>query len=173
MIPNQKLLSLCIVTLFFSVTISGCLEQDGDNKITENDVIVNPQVMIAGEFQSLVITAKRDISVFIPHMVIDPVSNYVQNGTIIDMRTGETKQLTILAPPRIDTAYIFLSKYGTEVWPIRYPSESWHDWVGRGGTNGESLAISRVDPGEGASLFTINLTKETVLKIRYEMKEVL
>jgi len=160
MIPNQKLLSLCIVALFFSVTISGCLEQDGDNKITENDVIVNPQVMIAGEFQSLVITAKRDISVFIPHMVIDPVSNYVQNGTIIDMRTGETKQLTILAPPRIDTAYIFLSKYGTEVWPIRYPSESWHEWVGRGGTNGESLAISRVDPDEGASLFTINLTKE-------------
>ena len=93
-------------------------------------------------------------------MIIDSVSNYVQNGTVLDMKIGETEQVTVLAPPRIDTAFIFLSKYGTEIWPIRNPSESWNDWVERGGMNGESLAVSRVEPEEGASLYTLNSTKE-------------
>ena len=119
------------------------------------------------------ISAKRDVSVFIPHMVVDPASNYLQNGTILDMRTGETIQLTILAPPRIDTAFIFLSKYGTEVWPIRDPSESWNDWVERGGINQESLAVSRVEPEEYASFYTLNSTEEKAGKsvpIRIDLK---
>ena len=126
--PMHKLLNICIVALFLSVSFAGCLENEQDSSISPNDVVVNPNIMMGGEFQPLVITAKRDISVFIPHMVIDPMSNYVQNGTILDIKTGETEQLTILAPPRIDTAFIFLSKYGTEIWPIRNPSESWNDW---------------------------------------------
>jgi hypothetical protein len=70
------------------------------------------------------------------------------------------RKLSTLAPPRIDTAFIFLSKYGTEIWPIRNPSESWNDWVERGGMNSESLAVSRVEPEEGASLYTLNSTNE-------------
>ena len=105
------MLNLCVVALFLAVSFAGCLENDEEEIISPNDVVVNPITLVAGEFQPLVISAKRDVSVFIPHMVVDPASNYLQNGTILDMRTGETKQLTILAPPRIDTAFIFLSKY--------------------------------------------------------------
>ena len=114
--------------------MAGCLEDNDVESISVNDIVVNPISMVGGEFQPFVISAKRDISVFIPHMVIDPASNYVQNGTIVDMKTGETKQLTILAPPRIDSAFIFLSKYGTDIWPVRNPSESWEQWVNRNGT---------------------------------------
>ena len=131
-LPKNKLLNICVVTLFFAVSFAGCVENNEEDAISPNDVVVNPVTLVAGEFQPLIISVKRDVSVFVPHMVVDPVSNYLQNGTILDMRTGETKQLTILAPPRIDTAFIFLSKYGTEIWPIRNPSESWNDWVERG-----------------------------------------
>ena len=140
--------------------MAGCLEDNDVESISVNDIVVNPISMVGGEFQPFVISAKRDISVFIPHMVIDPVSNYVQNGTIVDMKTGETKQLTVLAPPRIDSAFIFLSKYGTDIWPIRNPSESWEQWVNRNGMNNENLAVERIEPNEGSSLYSLNLTKE-------------
>ena len=152
---NNKLLNICVVTLFLAVSFAGCLENDKDNAVSSNDVVVNPVTLIGGEFQPLVITAKRDISVFIPHMVVDPVSNYLQNGPILDIRGGETKQLTVLAPPRIDSAFIFLSKYGTEIWPIRNPSESWNDWVERDGMGSQSLTISRTAPEEYLSLIHI------------------
>ena len=156
----HKLLNICVVALFLAVSFAGCLENNEENNISPNDIVVNPNVMIGGEFQPLVLSAKNDISVFIPHMVIDPISNYVQNGTILDMKTGETKQIIALAPPRIDSAFVFLSDYGTNLWPIRNPGESWEQWVDRKGMNEESIAIVRTEPLEGSSLYSLNATKE-------------
>ena len=168
----NKMLNISVVALFLSVSFAGCLENNEDEPISSDDVIVNPSILIGGEFQTLVISVKRDVAVFIPHMVVDPSSNYVQNGTVLDMQTGETKQLTILAPPRIDTAFVFLSKYGTEIWPIRNPSESWNSWVERGGINGGSLSVARIAPDEGASLYTLNSTNEiarSVVPVRLDV----
>ncbi len=156
----RRLGTVALAFLFLMPAIAGCLEDDNVEPISKNDIVVNPITMVGGEFQPFVISAKRDVSVFIPHMVIDPVSNYVQNGTIIDMKTGETKQLTVLAPPRIDSAFIFLSKYGTDIWPIRNPSESWEQWVNRNGMSNENLAVERTEPNEGSSLYSLNLTKQ-------------
>ena len=156
----RRLGTIALAFLFLMPAMAGCLEDNDVEPISVNDIVVNPISMVGGEFQPFVISAKRDISVFIPHMVIDPVSNYVQNGTIVDMKTGETKQLTVLAPPRIDSAFIFLSKYGTDIWPIRNPSESWEQWVNRNGMNNENLAVERIEPNEGSSLYSLNLTKE-------------
>ena len=164
-LSKNKMLNVSVIALFLAVSFAGCLENNEDEPISSDDAIINPNVLVGGEFQALVITVKRDVSVFIPHMVVDPSSNYVQNGTILDMRTGETEQLTILAPPRIDTAFVFLSKYGTEIWPIRNPSESWNDWVERGGINGGSLSVTRIAPSEGASLYTLNSTNEVASSI--------
>lgn len=156
----RRLGTVALAFLFLMPAIAGCLEDDNVEPISKNDIVVNPITMVGGEFQPFVISAKRDVSVFIPHMVIDPVSNYVQNGTIIDIKTGETKQLTVLAPPRIDSAFIFLSKYGTDIWPIRNPSESWEQWVNRNGMSNENLAVERTEPNEGSSLYSLNLTKQ-------------
>ena len=156
----RRLGTVALAFLFLMPAIAGCLEDNDVEPMSVNDIVVNPITMVGGEFQPFVISAKRDISVFIPHMVIDPASNYVQNGTIVDMKTGETKQLTILAPPRIDSAFIFLSKYGTDIWPVRNPSESWEQWVNRNGMSNENLAVERIEPNEGSSLYSLNLTKQ-------------
>ena len=138
----MRLGAIALVFLFLMPGIAGCLEDEKSDSLSMNDIVISPETMTAGEFQPLVITAKKDISVFIPNLVIDPLSNYVQNGTVLDMKTGETTQLISLAPPRIDSAFVFLAKYGTEIWPIRNPSESWNDWVERDGMNSESMAVS-------------------------------
>ena len=165
--------SVTIVFLFLMPALAGCLEDEGTDGISVNDITVNPGAMIAGEFQPLVITAKKDLSVFIPNLVIDPVSNYVQNGTVLDMRIGETQQLISLAPPRIDSTFVFLSGYGTVNWPIRNSNESWNQWVNRNGMKEDGMAVTRVAPSEGTSLDSLNLTTNkgaTVVPIRISVE---
>ena len=161
--------SVAIAFLFLMPALAGCLENEGTDRISADDIAVNPGTMVAGEFQPLVITAKKDLSVFIPNLVIDPVSNYVQNGTVLDMRIGETQQLISLAPPRIDSTFVFLSGYGTVNWPIRNSNESWNQWVNRNGMKEDGMAVTRIAPSEGTSLDSLNLTKNkgaTVVPIR-------
>ena len=161
--------SVAIAFLFLMPALAGCLENEGTSGISADDITVNPGTMIAGEFQPLVITAKKDLSVFIPNLVIDPMSNYVQNGTVLDMRIGETLQLISLAPPRIDSTFVFLSGYGTVNWPIRNSNESWDQWVNRNGMKEDGMAVTRVAPSEGTSLDSLNLTTNkgaTVVPIR-------
>jgi len=165
--------SVAIAFLFLMPALAGCLENEGTGGISVNDITVNPGTMIAGEFQPLVITAKKDLSVFIPNLVIDPVSNYVQNGTVLDMRIGETQQLISLAPPRIDSTFVFLSGYGTVNWPIRNSNESWDQWVNRNGMKEGGMAVTRVAPSEGTSLDSLNLTTNkgaTVVPIRISVE---
>ena len=156
----KRLGAITLAFLFLMPTIAGCLEDEKSDSLSMNDIVISPETMTAGEFQPLVITAKKDISVFIPNLVIDPLSNYVQNGTVLDMKTGETTQLISLAPPRIDSAFVFLAKYGTEIWPIRNSNESWEQWVNRNGMKEEGMYVSRIEPTEGSSLYTLNSTKE-------------
>ena len=161
--------SVAIAFLFLMPALAGCLENEGTDRISADDIAVNPGTMVAGEFQPLVITAKKDLSVFIPNLVIDPASNYVQNGTVLDMRIGETQQLISLAPPRIDSTFVFLSGYGTVNWPIRNSNESWDQWVNRNGMKEDGMAVTRVAPSEGTSLDSLNLTTNkgaTVVPIR-------
>ena len=165
--------SVAIAFLFLMPALAGCLENEGTSGISADDITVNPGTMIAGEFQPLVITAKKDLSVFIPNLVIDPVSNYVQNGTVLDMRIGETQQLISLAPPRIDSTFVFLSGYGTINWPIRNSNESWDQWVNRNGMKEDGMAVTRVAPSEGTSLDSLNLTANkgaTVVPIRISVE---
>ena len=165
--------SVAIAFLFLMPALAGCLENEGTSGISADDITVNPGTMIAGEFQPLVITAKKDLSVFIPNLVIDPVSNYVQNGTVLDMRIGETKQLISLAPPRIDSTFVFLSGYGTVNWPIRNSNESWDQWVNRNGMKEDGMAVTRVVPSEGTSLDSLNLTTNKgapVIPVRISVK---
>ena len=106
----ERLKITTLAFLFLLPSLAGCLGNENEEKITIDDVIISPEIMIAGEFQPLVITAKKDISVFIPNLVIDPISNYVQNGTVLDIEKGETTQIMSLAPPRINSAFVFLSE---------------------------------------------------------------
>ena len=64
--------SVIVALLFLMPALAGCLENDSRTKgIVADDIDVNPETMIAGESQPMVITAKNDVSVFIPNLVID------------------------------------------------------------------------------------------------------
>ena len=86
----KRLGAIALAFLFLMPAIAGCLEDEKPDSLSMSDIVISPEIMTAGEFQPLVITAKKDMSVFIPNLVIDPLSNYVQNGTVLDMKTGET-----------------------------------------------------------------------------------
>jgi hypothetical protein len=74
------------------------------------------------------VTADADLSAFVPYLILNPESGFVQNSTVVDLRAGESVLLTVLAPPRTDTAIVLLGDYGRENWPIRSIDESWWTW---------------------------------------------
>ena len=99
--------ALFLVLVMFSAAFSGCFgetEQVGIN--SEKDVVITPQTLSGGVFQGVTITAKADLSAYIPYLILNEENGFVQNSTVVDLKSGESIQLNILAPPRTDTAVI-------------------------------------------------------------------
>ena len=118
--------------LFLLPALAGCLDSEEIQPLSAGDLTVAPQVLTGGEFQPLVLTAGQPMAVYVPYLLLDPATGYIQNSTVIDLALGETVQLQMLAPPRIDSAYLFISESGRQYWPARDPGESWEMWVARG-----------------------------------------
>ena len=130
--------SLLLVLLLVFPTFSGCLGGEIFSGAFEStDLIVGPTVLVGGEIQNVEFSVERDLSAFIPHLIVDDVG-LVQNGTVLDLKKGESQNLNILAPPRIDKAYFFIGEWGRTNWPIRDSSESWSQWVSRDGVKDSS-----------------------------------
>ena len=69
----------------------------------------------------------------------------MQNSTVVDIKAGKSVQLTVLSPPRTDTAVVLIGEYGREDWPIRDLTESWKVWYARDGfERDDNQGISRV-----------------------------
>ena len=111
--------------------LSGCFGEDGENQISENSIKITPQILTGGVFQEVTFSAEMDVSVFIPYLINNKENGFVQNSTVIDLRGGESVQLSVLAPPRTDTAVILIGEFGREYWPIRNVDESWRTWYQR------------------------------------------
>ena len=126
MLGRSSSRAVLLVLLMFSAAFSGCFgetEQSGIN--SDKDVVVTPQTLSGGVFQPMTITAKVDLSVFVPYLILNEDNGFVQNSTIIDLKSEQSVQLNVLAPPRTDTAVVLLGEYGRDVWPIRNIDESW------------------------------------------------
>tara|TARA_B100000212_G_scaffold162258_1_gene122011 strand:- start:326 stop:2059 length:1734 start_codon:yes stop_codon:yes gene_type:complete len=136
--------------------LSGCFgEGDNDASIGQGDVTITPEVLIGGVFQGLTISADRDLSAFVPYLILNEDTGFVQNSTIVDLKAGESVLLTVLAPPRTDTAVVLLGDYQRENWPIRNLNESWKTWLERGGFDGRNAqGITSID-GLNGSLNTV------------------
>ena len=50
--------------------------------------------------------------------MLNPENGFVQNSTVVDVKAGKSVQLTVLAPPRTDTAVVLIGEYGRENWPL-------------------------------------------------------
>ena len=145
-----------LVCIMMLAPLSGCFgEGDGDGPIRQSDVTVTPEVLIGGVFQGVTISADRALSAFVPYLILNEDTGFVQNSTVVNLKAGESVLLTVLAPPRTDTAVVLLGDYQRENWPIRHLNESWKTWLERGGFDDKnSQGISVVD-GINGSLTTV------------------
>ena len=145
-----------LVCIMMLAPLSGCFgEGDDDGPIRQSDVVVTPEVLIGGVFQGVTISADRALSAFVPYLILNEDTGFVQNSTVVALKAGESVLLTVLAPPRTDTAVVLLGDYQRENWPIRHLNESWKTWLERGGFDGKNAqGITSLD-GLNGSLNTV------------------
>ena len=118
-----------------SAPLSGCFGEE-DSAPASSDLSVNPDVMVAGSFQLVSLSADERMSVYVPYLVKDPETGFVQNATVVDIGRGDTVLLEMLAPPRTGGVFLLVGEYGRGHWPVRAQDESWGTWLSRGGNSG-------------------------------------
>ena len=107
MVSSRVAHALVLVLLMCSAPLSGCFApEDGAALPAEDDLEIRPSTWIGGEFQTVAFTADEALSLYVPYLLRDPATNFVQNSTIVDLNEGETVELTLLAPPRTSTAVV-------------------------------------------------------------------
>jgi len=148
--------ALFLVLLMCLAPLSGCFgENDNSGLVRPDDVTITPVTMIGGIFQGLTLSVEQDMSAFIPYLIKNQDTGFIQNSTVLDMRAGDSVLLSVLAPPRTDTAVILLGEYGREDWPIRSIDESWKTWFDRSGfESGDARGVMRV-AGVNGTLDTV------------------
>ena len=148
--------ALFLVLLMCLAPLSGCFgENDNAGLVRPDDVTITPITMIGGIFQGLTLSVEQDMSAFIPYLIKNQETGFIQNSTVLDMRAGDSVLLSVLAPPRTDTAVILLGEYGREDWPIRSIDESWKTWFDRSGfESGDARGVMRV-AGVNGTLDTV------------------
>ncbi|MFL2882088.1 MAG: M28 family metallopeptidase [Candidatus Poseidoniaceae archaeon] len=154
---------MLLVLLMFSAAFSGCFGENESTKVSSSeDVVVTPEILVGGVFQGLTIAAEKDLSAFIPYLIMNKDTGFVQNSTVVDLSAGESVLLSVLAPPRADMAVILLGEYGRDSWPVRSVDESWKTWYERGGDKlDNNPGITRV-VGLNNSIDTITQTNSSV-----------
>ena len=154
--------ALFLVLVMFSAAFSGCFGETNEDGIdSKRDVVITPQTLSGGVFQGVTITAKADLSAYIPYLILNEDNGFVQNSTVIDLKSGESVQLSVLAPPRTDTAVVLLGEYGRDIWPVRSIDESWRTWLDRRGYDvKDGPSVIRVD-GINGSLNTVENSNQS------------
>jgi len=133
-----------MVFVVLAAPLSGCLGGSNSN-LTSDDLEIAPGTLVAGVFQDVELEASRGMSVFVPYLVRDPVTGFVQNSTVVDIGSGSSVTINMLAPPRASLLVMLVGEEGRENWPVRDANESWSSWLDRGGSEGEGgFGLSRV-----------------------------
>ena len=121
--------AVLMVAVMCLAPLSGCFGEEGGNSPPKaSDLQVAPANLPGGEWVSIELTADKDLSVFIPYFIQDPGSLRAQNGTVLDMREGDSVSMKALFPPRNPDVMFLIGEYGRENWPIRSADESWMSW---------------------------------------------
>jgi hypothetical protein len=150
-----------MIMLMLLSSVSGCFWRGGDTAGPE-DLTLSAEGISAGFFQDVGFEAKTSMSVFIPYLIIDPSTLFVQNSTVLDLSRGERLSVSILAPPRTETMLFMIGESGRQNWPIRNQEESWVSWLSRSGERGEAgNGIIRVAHGLNSTYDSVNHSSET------------
>ena len=114
-----------LVCIMMLAPLAGCFgEGDNDRQIGLGDVAITPEVLIGGVFQGLTISADRALSAFVPYLILNEDTGFVQNSTVVDLKAGENALLTVLAPPRTDTCLLYTSPSPRDGLLSRMPSSA-------------------------------------------------
>ena len=135
--------AVLMVFVMLSAPLSGCLGSS-DSELTSDDLEISPGTLVSGVFQDVTLEAGQRMSVFVPYLVRDPITGFVQNTTVVDIDKGASFTLGLLAPPRTSLVVMLVGEQGRANWPVRATNESWGSWLERGGQDGGGgLAVSR------------------------------
>ena len=137
--------ALLMVFLVLAAPLSGCFG-NSDSSLTAEDLVIEPGSLVSGIFQDVTLEAGQSMSVFVPYLVRDPMTGFVQNSTVVDIGKGESLTLEFLAPPRVSLIVLLVGGEGRSNWPVRDANESWGSWLERGGPDATGgAAVSRVN----------------------------
>ena len=163
MLGRSSSRAVLLVLLMFSAAFSGCFGENESTKVSSSeDVVITPEILVGGVFQGVTIAAQKDLSAFIPYLIMNKDTGFVQNSTVVDLSAGESVLLSVLAPPRADTAVILIGEYGRDSWPVRSVDESWKTWYQRGGEEmKDNTGVTRI-AGSNNSIDTVVNTNSSV-----------
>ena len=151
--------AVLMVFVMLSAPLSGCLGSS-DSELASDDLEIAPGTLVSGVFQDVTLEADQGMSVFVPYLVRDPITGFVQNSTVVDIDKGASFTLDLLAPPRSSLLVMLIGELGRVDWPVRAANESWGSWLERGGEGGEGgLGVSRTNAN--ATLDVLNSSGET------------
>jgi hypothetical protein len=149
-----------MVLLMLLTPLSGCFGAESGAPGSD-DLEVRASSDAAGFFVAYTFEADAAMSVFIPYLLMDPMTQFVQNSTVIDLENGGSETIAILAPPRTESMLFMIGESGRENWPVRNQEESWTTWFGNGGSDGNGPdAIMRV-VAENTTFDTVNTSVDT------------
>ena len=94
--PSQ---AVGLVLLMMFASLSGCFGESQNDEVGATSLIVsNSDTLEAGMWQVMTLEATDDLAVFIPYFIQDPGSMRAQNGTVLDIKSGEKVSVNILLP---------------------------------------------------------------------------
>ena len=157
---SRESAAISMVLLMLLTPMSGCFGAESGAP-SSDDLDVRASSDAAGFFVDYTFEADAAMSVFIPYLLMDPMTQFVQNSTIIDLENGGSETIAILAPPRSESMLFMIGESGRENWPVRNQEESWTTWFGHGGSDGNGPdAIMRV-ASENTTFDTVNTSADT------------
>ena len=142
-IPRAMLLA----SLMFSACLSGCFGEEEESAVNSTHLTITEMDFLeAGVWQKVTLTASKDLAVYIPYFIIDAGSGRAQNGTVLDIKSGETVTLQWLLPSRNDNSVLLVGEYGRNAWPMRSSTQSWNDWISNRSMSSAVQTTDNLDP---------------------------
>ncbi|RJU84245.1 MAG: hypothetical protein DWC05_07120, partial [Candidatus Poseidoniales archaeon] len=145
---QREIKAIMLMSIMFLAPLSGCFGEAEQVELGADALLVESEGgLLGGMWQQLSLTASEDLAVYMPYFIQDPGSLRAQNGTVLDLKAGESVGVNILFPPRNANVVFFLGEHGREHWPIRMPGESWSDWLENPVQDGAVQAVENEDQG--------------------------
>jgi len=178
---QRQLQAFTLMLIMFLAPLAGCFGEAEEKVLDASALTVEGSgVLQGGMWQQVTVSANEDLAVYIPYFIQDPGSMRAQNGTVLDVQTGESVTMNILFPPRNDMIVFFIDEIGRTDWPIRPADVSWERWLANPSNGSSIMAVPNEDlggewpwlvPGNSSGGAAIPIVMETVRPSRADLTD--